>query len=263
MQSLSVPSRTRTGWRATAQTVTHSGRRPSQLADSKQLSAESRESFFNTLLAGEGPARDLGWRAKVLHPEYISNCMLRREKYNLNELSYDAVFGTVAGLLAAGVAVSEAFVDTLGQAEKYEAVLTAKFPGVKFVVRSKADSLFPVVGAASIVAKVLRDDLLAAWGIGASGYPGDPQTVSWLRENVDPVFGFPSVVRFSWSSCAALLQEKCCPVTWCDADDDGHAGRDARRPQKSLLSKRSTVPPSRLLLCDLFPTAEGAKKQKY
>lgn len=44
--------------------------------------------------------------------------------------------------------------DTVGDAEKYRVKLSENFPGVKFVVAKKADSLYPVVSGASIVAKV-------------------------------------------------------------------------------------------------------------
>lgn len=41
------------------------------------------------------------------------------------------------------------------------------------------------------------------WGRAfGSGYPGDAVTKAWLAAHVDPVFGFPSLVRFSWSACA-------------------------------------------------------------
>lgn len=42
----------------------------------------------------------------------------------------------------------------MGDPEKYRVRLSEKFPGIKFVVAKKADSLYPVVSGASIVAKV-------------------------------------------------------------------------------------------------------------
>lgn len=50
--------------------------------------------------------------------------------------------------------LSQVFVDTVGPADKYEDKLSKLFPGIKVTVRPKADSLFPVVSAASICAKV-------------------------------------------------------------------------------------------------------------
>jgi len=47
------------------------------------------------------------------------------------------------------------YIDTVGDPEKYRIKLTEKFPGIKFVVAKKADSLYPVVSGASIVAKVM------------------------------------------------------------------------------------------------------------
>jgi ribonuclease H2 subunit A len=78
--------------------------------------------------------------------------------------------------------VAQVFVDTVGDPAKYEASLTERFPGIKFTVSKKADSLFPIVSAASIIAKVTRDKALREWvmeetgkDVGrnfGSGYPG-------------------------------------------------------------------------------------------
>ena len=131
--------------------------------------------------------------------------------------------------------------DTLGPADKYEAKLSARFPGIKFSVRSKADSLFPVVGAASIVAKVTRDRSLAnmmklyelqAGGEFGCGYPSDPTTVKWLQVNLEPVFGWPEVVRFSWSSCDRLLQDRAVKVVWPEKDNE--EDRSAHRSISSM-----------------------------
>ena len=43
------------------------------------------------------------------------------------------------------------------------------------------------------------------WG---SGYPADPVTKKFLRDNLDEVFGFPSIVRLSWKTAENLVEEK-------------------------------------------------------
>lgn len=65
------------------------------------------------------------------------------------------------------------------------------------------------------MAKVTRDRALKYWefkerGLDlskdfGSGYTSDPFTKKWLNENIDPVFGYPSIMRFAWSTCRVLL----------------------------------------------------------
>jgi ribonuclease H2 subunit A len=42
----------------------------------------------------------------------------------------------------------------------------------------------------------------------------DPATKSWLLNHLDPVFGFPTLVRYSWSTCSKLLEDKAHKVNW-------------------------------------------------
>ena len=42
----------------------------------------------------------------------------------------------------------------------------------------------------------------------------DPITVAWMKGNMDPLFGYPEVVRFSWSTAAKLLQESAQSMQW-------------------------------------------------
>ncbi len=35
-----------------------------------------------------------------------------------------------------------------------------------------------------------------------------------MDQHLNPVFGFPSVIRFSWSTCANQLEEKGVSVEW-------------------------------------------------
>ena len=42
----------------------------------------------------------------------------------------------------------------------------------------------------------------------------DPVTKEWLASNTDPVFGFPSIVRFSWSTAVNILSSDTLAVKW-------------------------------------------------
>lgn len=75
----------------------------------------------------------------------------------------------------------QVYIDTVGDPERYKAKLQRVFPCQSFTICPKADALYPVVSAASIVAKVTRDRWLAAeqsalpdkWaGNLGTGYPG-------------------------------------------------------------------------------------------
>lgn len=190
--------------------------------DSKALKESEREALFEKLLE-PSVAEYVGWAIHVLSPRYISTSMFKRHKYNLNTVSHDTAIGLIHQAISAGVKVSEVYVDTVGVPEKYQAKLEEIFPELKITVAKKADSLFPCVSAASICAKVARDKTVTDWvfpeasenGISftketGSGYPGDPKTKQFLRDNIDRVFGYPTIVRFSWSTAEKLLEEKGC-----------------------------------------------------
>lgn len=72
-----------------------------------------------------------------------------------------------------------------------------------------ADASDPVVGAASIVAKVERDAHVArlaeTYGPLGSGYPSDPDTRRFLREYVSEKGDLPPCARASWSTCDDVL----------------------------------------------------------
>ncbi|KAK3422141.1 hypothetical protein EUGRSUZ_G02689 [Eucalyptus grandis] len=218
-------------------------------ADSKTLKEEKREELFENLKANES----IGWAVDVIDPRELSSKMLRKNKINLNVISHDSAMGLVSRVLNMGVLLTEVYVDTVGDAEKYRVKLSERFPGVKFVVAKKADSLYPVVSGASIVAKVTRDRALRGWVLEetaenmhkefGSGYPGDPETKAWLEQHKHSVFGFPSLVRFSWGTCTAYYKDFV-EVAWesdqVDEDDfDGSSGkRQVKLSSLGFTSKR-------------------------
>ena len=181
--------------------------------------------------------------------------MLRAEKYNLNALSHDTAISLVAKILAGGYSIDALFIDTVGDCRKYEQKLLQLFGAqIKTIrVEKKADSLFPIVSAASIVAKVTRDRLLRAWefpegrdhlsGPGlplGSGYPADPTTKQWLEGNFDRLFGFPSLLRFSWATASTMLDAKGHRVCW--REDVAECGRTPRLRQSGFLQRHGLRP---------------------
>ena len=82
---------------------------------------------------------------------------------------------------------------------------------IRVISEHHADRKYPVVSAASILAKVRRDELVKnlknEYGEFGSGYVTDPVTMyylrTWLRQHGD----FPPIVRRSWKTIRDLLQE--------------------------------------------------------
>ena len=75
-----------------------------------------------------------------------------------------------------------------------------------------ADESYPLVAAASIVAKVRRDARIDAldeeyveFGPVGSGYPSDPTTRDFLRRYVAATGELPDCARASWSTSTDAL----------------------------------------------------------
>lgn len=136
----------------------------------------------------------------------------------------------------------QVYVDALGTTTTYQAYLSSQFPGINFTVETKADSKYKIVGAASVAAKVTRDACVDGWVFEetgymnpsselGSGYPSgrlacdeiestklmpclDPKTQAWLKASIEPTFGFPKLVRFSWTTVKVLLEKAGHRVQW-------------------------------------------------
>jgi len=246
-------------------------------------------------------------------------------RHGLNVLSHDSAFLLIQRALDAGYNIQQVYVDTVGDPQQYENRMKQKFPQIhEIIVSKKADSLYPIVSAASIIAKVSRDRQLEEWrfqensnggrgtaavdeyeikegerrakkekntkekrrrkkqkkekqektggeegeGEGGkgeeeecsidndndheddideeedeeedhdsfssssssssssfsrdfgSGYPGDDRTKSWLESHFEPIFGFPSLVRFSWQTSKKMMKEQGVKVEWGDEDEE-------------------------------------------
>ncbi|GMH36251.1 hypothetical protein BSKO_04119 [Bryopsis sp. KO-2023] len=194
-------------------------------ADSKVLKAGEREALFQEIVADP----DMEFNYDKISAKQISTSMLESTPVSLNALAVNSTFKIISQVLEKGVNIKKVFVDTLGDPATHQGRLSNNFPGIEFTVCPKADAIYPIVSAASIVAKVTRDADLAgiekSMGFPpnsmGSGYPGDPDTVSFLKENIDSLFGYPELVRFSWSTCKSLLEERGVKTKWeCDQEED-------------------------------------------
>ena len=214
--------------------------------DSKVLTPEVRSNLMRKLCTQDTDLHAAcGWATRLLSARDISAHMLAPSQYNLNAQAMDATIELIKNVMAQGVNVKEIYIDTIGRPETYQKKLERIWPTVRITVAKKADSLYPVVSAASVCAKVTRDAALevcyepysvaaaseavnekspeagpAAWG---SGYPSDTRTSSWLKQNMDPVFGWGNECRFSWGTSKELLESKNADVKvdW-PVDDDGN-----------------------------------------
>lgn len=168
----------------------------SNYKDSKQLTPKQRESFFQNM-------KNYSWIA--VSPVYITSHMDGDSK-NLNTIAKETVLHLLRELKNKCSQVEAVYIDGLGDNEAYKRYLE-NFFDFKFIIEDKADTRYQVVSGASIVAKVTRDSFVSNYSCG-SGYPSDPKTKSWLRQNMDPFYGFPETVRHSWQTVKTLLGEK-------------------------------------------------------
>lgn len=218
--------------------------------DSKVLTEVDRERLFRQMLIHPS----IGWVIQELSAPKISEEMLRPHPVSLNAMSYDAVvkaLETIRDVEPVPPCPSNIYIDTVGDPEYYKSWLVRALGENygQFTIEKKADATYKIVSAASIIAKVTRDTLLKQWqwtdphitidkGFG-SGYPSDDICVKWLERSVEKVFGYPSVVRFSWSTCRdMMIKRKCVDVKWeCDDEEDA-GGADIKNYFGAVGSKR-------------------------
>ena len=87
----------------------------------------------------------------------------------------------------------------------------------RIISEHKADAKYPIVGAASILAKVTRDEHMRKIASEleprlnlplGSGYPSDPITKRFLKTWVAQFGSLPPHVRKSWETCQQLIKNK-------------------------------------------------------
>jgi ribonuclease HII len=171
--------------------------------DSKLLSASERERQFLEIKNIAREFNSIKIQAKEID--------LLRNRKSLNEIEAMRIGFLLNELKEKPEIV---FVDSPDLIERNFAERIKKYLSFNCIIKSehKADLNYPVVSAASIIAKVERDNeikkLEEKYGKLGSGYPGDEFTERFLAEWVKENGSLPDFARNSWHTSQRVLSKR-------------------------------------------------------
>jgi ribonuclease HII len=173
--------------------------------DSKLLSAKKREA-----LAAEIARLAEKRIVMKLSPVEIDRAVKSgRKLHKLNRLEAQTM-----AIIIGALEPDEAYVDAADVLEeRFKHHIQEGLPfKAKVIAKHKADRTYPVVSAASIIAKVERDREIAAltgeYGDFGSGYLTDPKTMRFLKQWLETHGEYPDCVRKSWKPAKQAKSEK-------------------------------------------------------
>lgn len=176
-----------------------------KVKDSKLLTTKKREELFPEIMR-------LSEKCAVikLSPLQIDQAVeSQRKLHKLNRLE-----ATTMSAIVEKLKPEIAYVDAADVcAERFATYIQdASAFKTRIVAEHKADKTYPVVSAASIIAKVERDREIALlreeYGDFGTGYPIDPKTpaflVQWLKSHDE----YPECVRKSWKPAKTVKSQR-------------------------------------------------------
>lgn len=173
--------------------------------DSKLLSPKRRESLFVEITR----FADRYHIIKLLPNEIDSAVECKRKLHKLNRLEAQTMAQIINNLKPDEVYVDAADVLEERFKQHIQENLTVN---ARITSKHKADRLYPVVSAASIIAKVERDKEIEAlkriYGDFGSGYLADKKTLQFLKKWLQTHSDYPSCVRQSWKTAKQFKGEK-------------------------------------------------------
>jgi len=166
--------------------------------DSKKLSPAARERMFGEIIDAAAHYRIVAISAEEIDSE--------RRNGSLNGIELRMFADS-----AYGMKVSAVYADCPDANEDaFASSLSSRLNGTKVIAEHGADDTYPVVSAASILAKVTRDrrmlEIANEFGTDVgSGYPSDPVTIDfigrWIKENGNA----PPHTRRSWETVKKMM----------------------------------------------------------
>lgn len=175
------------------------------VVDSKLLSPKKREALFNEIIL----VAENHYIIKLLPCQIDRAVECNIKLHKLNRLEAQAMAQIINVLNPA-----EAYVDAADVLEKRfkHHIQEGLTVGAKIIARHKADKIYPIVSAASIIAKVERDKeiekLKMIYGDFGSGYLADKKTLKFLKQWLETESEYPDCVRKSWKTAKRFRSEK-------------------------------------------------------
>jgi ribonuclease HII len=176
----------------------------SEIDDSKKLSPKKRDQLAEII---KNMAKV--WKVLEIPPAQIN--ALHADGMTLNqieEMHFAKILNEITPkpdiiYLDAADVKEERFGQSIGK------LLT--FTPKKIISKHKGDSIFKIVGAASILAKTRRDAIIEELkqlnGDIGSGYPSDPKTRSYLDSYYQEHHSFPPFVRTWWGTAIDIVNK--------------------------------------------------------
>jgi ribonuclease HII len=167
--------------------------------DSKLLSPARREELFADIIS-RFPTKTI-----IISAHDID---IARTRMSMNTLIARAHAEVISSLKPECAYVDACDVNPIRYRDTVRAYLIEE---CSIVSEHHADSKYPLVSAASIVAKVTRDEamrnLAADFGDIGSGYPSDPATNTFLKDYIKVHRCPPSCSRWSWQTVKGIIAE--------------------------------------------------------
>ena len=170
--------------------------------DSKLISPKRRETLAN-FISGKAIKSEI----IELSPARIDELRLVK-RVNLNEIEA-MYFARVLDALKPDIG----YIDSVeANTERFKQMILRNMKcRPKLVVENCAERKYVVVAAASVVAKVRRDQRVAElqkkYGTFGSGYSSDPRTISFLKRWVHEHGKLPEFARKSWETAQRIEDE--------------------------------------------------------
>lgn len=168
--------------------------------DSKRVSPKRRAKLSKLL-----KQNCHSFKSIELTPQEIDQ---RKEKnISLNQLELIKFVEIVNELKPEHIFIDAADIDEIRFGNNLKTKL--KYNPEKIISKHKADDIYPIVGAASIIAKVERDEIIEKlkekYGNIGSGYPSDERTIRFLREWIREKRSPPIFARLTWKTTKFIL----------------------------------------------------------